>query len=455
MKEKISIEKFEGKKISILGCGKSGLEAALALSKCNAKIFVSDIAEIKEEYKSVLIENQIEFEEKGHTDKVLNSDLIVVSPGVKPDIDILQRARDRKIEVLSELEVGYQLTAGKYIAITGTNGKSTVTELTYTLIKDFDKNSYIAGNIGDPLSIYAFEYGTFVLEVSSFQLKMIREFKPDMAAILNIDQDHLDWHPSFEDYVNSKARIFENQDENDLLILNYDDPVVRPLKNRAKSKVVFVSLEEKIEEGAYFDKNSGWVILTEQGREKPLFHIDDLKIRGIHNVFNAAVSTVFAYYYGVPIEMIREKLREFKGLPHRIEFVLEKNGIKFYDDSKGTNPHAVEWALRGFKEPVILIMGGEDKDLDFKPLINTVKSHCKHIIAIGKAKPKVVSTFSSHLPVTEASDMKDAVEKSFKLAEPGDVVLLSPGCASFDMFKNYKERGDVFQYWVRKLAEEN
>jgi UDP-N-acetylmuramoylalanine--D-glutamate ligase len=284
---------------------------------------------------------------------------------------------------------------------------------------------------------------------------MIREFKPDMAAILNIDQDHLDWHPSFEDYVNSKARIFENQDENDLLILNYDDPVVRLLKNRAKSKVVFVSLEEKIEEGAYLDKNSGWVILTEQEREKPLFHVEDLKIRGIHNVFNAAVSTVFAYYYGVPIEMIREKLREFKGLPHRIEFVLEKNGIKFYDDSKGTNPHAVEWALRGFKEPVILIMGGEDKDLDFKPLINTVKSHCKHIIAIGKAKPKVVSTFSSHLPVTEASDMKDAVEKSFKLAEPGDVVLLSPGCASFDMFKNYKERGDVFQYWVRKLAKEN
>jgi len=455
MKEKITTEKFGGRKISILGCGKSGLEAALALSKCNAKIFVSDIAEIKEEYKSVLIENHIEFEEKGHTDKVLNSDLIVVSPGVKPDIDILQRARDRKIEVLSELEVGYQLTAGKYIAITGTNGKSTVTELTYTLIKDFDKNSYIAGNIGDPLSMYAFKYGTFVLEVSSFQLKMIREFKPDMAAILNIDQDHLDWHPSFEDYVNSKARISENQDENDLLILNYDDPVVRPLKNRAKSKVVFVSLEEKIEEGAYFDKNSGWVILTEQGREKPLFHVDDLKIRGIHNVFNAAVSTVFAYHYGVPIEMIREKLREFKGLPHRIEFILEKNGIKFYDDSKGTNPHAVEWALRGFKEPVILIMGGEDKDLDFKPLINTVKSHCKHIIAIGKAKPKVVSTFSSHLPVTEASDMKDAVEKSFKLAESGDVVLLSPGCASFDMFKNYKERGDVFQYWVRKLAEEN
>ncbi len=455
MKEKISIEKFEGKKISILGCGKSGLEAALALSKCNAEIFVSDIAEIKEEYKGVLIENHIEFEEKGHTDNVLNSDLLVVSPGVKPDIDVLQRARDRKIEVLSELEVGYQLTAGKYIAITGTNGKSTVTELTYTLIKDFGKNSYIAGNIGDPLSMYAFKYGTFVLEVSSFQLKMIREFKPDMAAILNIDQDHLDWHPSFEDYVNSKARIFENQDENDLLILNYDDPVVRPLKNRAKSKVVFVSLEEKIEEGAYFDKNSGWVILTEQGKEKPLFHVDELKIRGIHNVFNAAVSTVFAYNYGVPIEMIRERLREFKGLPHRIELVLEKNGIKFYDDSKGTNPHAVEWALRGFKEPVILIMGGEDKDLDFKPLINTVKSHCKHIIAIGKAKPKVVSTFSPHLPVTEASDMKDAVEKSFKLAEPADVVLLSPGCASFDMFKNYKERGDVFQYWVRKLAEKN
>lgn len=455
MKEKINIEKFEGKKISILGCGKSGVEAALALLKCGARVFVSDIAEIKEEYKNILIENNIKFEEKGHTEKILNSDLIVVSPGVKPNIRMLQKARENRIEILSELEVGYQLTSGKYIAITGTNGKSTVTELTFSLIKDFDNQVYLAGNIGDPLSMYAFKHGTFVLEVSSFQLNMIKEFKPDMATILNIEQDHMDWHADFEDYVKSKSRIFENQDEKDLLILNYDDPVVRPLKNQASSKVMFVSLGEKVSEGAYFEKESGWVILREQDRETYLFHANDLKIKGLHNVFNAAVSSLLALRHGIPIDVIREKLKKFKGLPHRIEFVLEKNGVKFYDDSKGTNPHAVEWALKGFKEPVILIMGGEDKDLDFKPLINTVKSHCKHIIAIGKAKPKVVATFSPFVPVSEASDMKEAVEKSFKLAEPGDIVLLSPGCASFDMFKNYKERGDVFQYWVRKIAEEN
>uniref|UniRef100_A0A7C2PK28 UDP-N-acetylmuramoylalanine--D-glutamate ligase n=1 Tax=candidate division WOR-3 bacterium TaxID=2052148 RepID=A0A7C2PK28_UNCW3 len=455
MKERISIEKFEGKRISIIGCGKSGIEAALALLKCRARVFVSEIAEIKEEYKNILIENNIEFEEKGHTKKVLNSDLIIVSPGVKPNIEILQKAREQRIEILSELEVGYQLTIGKYIAVTGTNGKSTVTELTFSLMKDFDNQVYIAGNIGDPLSMYAFNHGIFVLEVSSFQLKMIKEFKPDMATILNIDQDHMDWHADFEDYVKSKARIFENQDEKDLLILNYDDPVVRPLKNQARSRVIFVSLEEKVPEGAYFDKGSGWVILREQGKETYLFHAEDLKIKGLHNVFNATVSSLFALNFGIPVDVIRERLKNFKGLPHRIEFVLEKNGVKFYDDSKGTNPHAVEWALKGFKEPIILIMGGEDKDLDFKPLINTVKSHCKHIIAIGKAKPKIVATFSPYVPVSEARDMKEAVERSYELAEPGDVVLLSPGCASFDMFKNYKERGDVFQYWVRKIAKEN
>lgn len=457
MKEYINTKQFEGKKISILGCGKSGLEAALALKKCKAEVFVSEMAIISEEYKRVLEENKIPYEENGHTKKVLHSDLIVVSPGVKLSHPIIQQAIDKNIEILGELEIGYQLTSGKYIAITGTNGKSTVTELTYMLLKENlpGENVIMAGNVGEPLSMFALQRGIFVLEVSSFQLKTIKDFRPDLATILNIDQDHLDWHPDFEDYVRSKAKIYENQENEDFILLNYDDPVVRKLSSEPKSKVLMVSLEKEFEEGIYYNPINKEVILKINDNKITLFTLDDLKLPGLHNIFNAAVSATFAFLLGIEPEKIRKTLSNFKGLPHRIEFVLEKNGVKFFDDSKGTNPHAVEWALRCFKEPIILILGGEDKDLDFKPLMNSIKEHCKCIIAIGKAKPKIIRTFSGELPVYEAMDMKDAVEISYNLAKPGDVVLLSPGCASFDMFKNYKERGDVFQHWVREIAKEH
>ncbi|MGB9823558.1 MAG: UDP-N-acetylmuramoyl-L-alanine--D-glutamate ligase [Candidatus Hydrothermia bacterium] len=453
MKDKINIEFFKNRHISILGCGKSGFECALALKKANAFPFVSDAAEISREYKERLQKEGIPYEENGHTEKVLSSDLIVVSPGVKPDTPILEKARSKKIEILGELEVGYLLTSGKYIAITGTNGKSTVTTLTYELLKDNSNDVIMAGNVGEPLSMYAFHDGIFVLEVSSFQLKTIDTFKPDIGVILNIDQDHMDWHPTFEDYVESKARIFENQDQQDYLILNYDDEVVRSLAKKAKSQVLWVSLRQEVTRGAYLSEDK--VIIKLDGERIQAFSTDELLIKGIHNVFNASVASLIAYLNGVNVEKIREILRRFKGLPHRIEFVTEKNGVKFYDDSKGTNPHAVLWALEGFKEPIILIMGGEDKDLDFYPLRDTIIKHCKLIIAIGKAKPKIINTFQDIVEVIPADDMKDAVEKAWSKAQSGDVILLSPGCASFDMFKNYKERGDVFQHWVREITKEN
>jgi UDP-N-acetylmuramoylalanine--D-glutamate ligase len=453
MKDKINLELFKNKHISILGCGKSGFECALALKKAIAFPFVSDAAEIPTEYKEALKKEGIPFEENGHTYEVLNSDLIVVSPGVKPETPILEKAHSKKIKIVGELEVGYLLTSGKYIAITGTNGKSTVTTLTYELLKDSLNNVIMAGNIGEPLSMYAFQDGVFVLEVSSFQLKTIDKFKPDIGVILNIDQDHMDWHPSFEDYVESKARIFENQDQQDYLILNYDDEVVRNLAKKAKSQVLWISLEQEVTQGAYLSDDK--VIINIDGQRILAFSTDELLIKGIHNVFNASVASLIAYLNGVNIEIVREILKRFKGLPHRIEFVTQKNGIKFYDDSKGTNPHAVLWALQGFKEPIILIMGGEDKDLDFHPLRDVIKKHCKLIIAIGKARPKIINTFQDIIEVIPADDMKDAVEKAWSHAQSGDVILLSPGCASFDMFKNYKERGDVFQHWVREITKEN
>ncbi|MEO0273144.1 MAG: UDP-N-acetylmuramoyl-L-alanine--D-glutamate ligase [candidate division WOR-3 bacterium] len=454
MKTKKNQEIFANKKITILGCGKSGLECAIALKKSGAFPFVSDSSFISSEHKEILLKEQIPFEENGHTSKALETDLIVVSPGVKPHAPILEEAKKQNKEIIGELEVGYELTAGKYIAITGTNGKSTVTTLTYELLKNNSPDTFICGNIGDPLSMYAFKEGNFVLEVSSFQLKTIKNFKPDIAVILNIDQDHLDWHLTFDDYVNSKSRIFENQDENDYLILNYDDVIVKNLARRSRSKILWVSIREEVQQGSFLDRESGLMVIKLEGRKFPLIKPEELLIKGIHNVFNAAVASLIAYLNGLEIKDIRETLKSFRGLPHRVEFVLEKNGVKFYDDSKGTNPHAVYWALEGFSEPVILIMGGEDKDLDFHPLRESVKKHCKTIVAIGKAKPKVIETFSDITEVIPAEDMRHAVELAWSKASKGDVILLSPGCASFDMFKNYKERGDVYQYYVRKIAEE-
>ncbi|MGB4463809.1 MAG: UDP-N-acetylmuramoyl-L-alanine--D-glutamate ligase [Candidatus Hydrothermia bacterium] len=455
MKKSINAVKYAGKKVSILGCGKSGFESALALQKCGATVFVSDISLINEAHKKELMARRIEYEENGHTERVLAADLIVLSPAVKPELEILKKAEERGIEIVGELEIGYQLTSGEYIAITGTNGKSTVTELTYQLFKDVQKEVYCCGNIGDPLSMFAFKNGIFVLETSSFQLRSIREFRPDYATILNIDRDHMDWHPDFDDYINSKARIFENQTDEDYLILNYDDSVVRSLESKAKPKIIWVSLQSELQEGVYLNRDRNTVYFQLGDEKISLFKVSDLRIAGNHNIFNAAVASTFAYLEGLGLNHIQRTLRNFKGLPHRIEFVLEKNGIKFFDDSKGTNPHAVASALNGINAPCILIMGGEDKDLDFSSLREPIKKHCKAIIAIGKATPKILKTFSDKVKVVEATDMEDAVRKSFQNANAGDVVLLSPGCASFDMFKNYKERGDVFQYWVKKVAEEN
>lgn len=455
MKTRVNQEIFKNKKITILGCGKSGLECAIALKKSGALPFVSDSSIINSDYKEILLREHIPFEENGHTAKVLDSELVVVSPGVKPNAPILEEARRQNIEIIGELEVGYELTAGKYIAITGTNGKSTVTTLTFELLKNKLPSTFICGNIGDPLSMYAFKEGNFVLEVSSFQLKTIKNFKPDIATILNIDQDHMDWHPTFDDYVDSKSRIFENQDANDYLILNYDDVIVRKLAERASSKILWVSIREEIHPGAFLDRKTGSMVINIEGQKISVFKPEELLIKGIHNVFNAAVASLIAHISGIELKEIRETLASFKGLPHRVEFVLEKNGIKFYDDSKGTNPHAVFWALEGFSEPVILIMGGEDKDLDFHPLRESVMKHCKIIVAIGKAKPKIIETFSDITEVIPADDMGQAVEIAWSKASHGDVILLSPGCASFDMFKNYKERGNVYQYHVRKIAEQD
>ena len=427
------------KYISVLGAGKSGKAATLALRKKGAKVLLSDKGNIKWNRRD------IQKEEFGHTSRIFTTDMVVLSPSVIIHSPFIQRLITSRIPVISELELGYRLTEGYYIAITGTNGKTTTTSLLNLMIP----GSIKAGNIGIPLSTYADRKGIFVLEVSSFQLMTIDTFKPDIAAILNIEEDHLDWHKDMKEYIDAKARIFENQTDTDILVLNFDDKHTLPLSKRAKGKVFFVSIQQKVK-GAFYENGTLFLNI-----DQPVKIIDEqeMLLRGFHNVYNALFASLCAYLYTKDIKQIRKVLREFRGLPHRIEYLGEIKGIKFFNDSKGTNPHAVLWALKGFKENVILVLGGEDKGLSFRLLREEIKDKVKFIIAIGATKERILEELGDIKEVKFARDTDEVVELALLYGRKGDTLLFSPGCSSFDMFKNYKERGNAFRRSFQKKAQ--
>ncbi|RKZ02218.1 MAG: UDP-N-acetylmuramoyl-L-alanine--D-glutamate ligase [Candidatus Hydrothermota bacterium] len=440
------LRELKGKKVTVLGGGKSGLAAAKLLRRLGAEVFLSDIAPLPDEVKSKLDEMGVRFEDGGHTELALETEMIITSPGVPIHSDIIKKAKSRGIRVIGELELGFRAIDGTVVAITGTNGKSTVSSLIAHILRK--RNVFLCGNIGNPLSEFAFKKGIFVLEVSSFQLTTIEEFRPAIAAILNIAEDHTDWHGSFDEYVRAKRMITKNQRSNDHLILNFDEPLVRDTALETSAKVHFVSLKEAVN-GAFF--MDGALLVESDNYHKVLLQAIDMKIKGLHNIQNALFAAVAAKLAGADFDEIREGLRTFEGLPHRLQFVDVINGVEFINDSKGTNPHAVEWALKGFKKKVILIMGGEDKGVDFTPLVNSVWHKVKLLIVMGKARRKLKRVFANIVPTIEAQNMDDAVLKAYRAADPGDTVLLSPGCASFDMFKNYKERGEKFVHAVKYL----
>ncbi len=443
-KDKVKMKGFKNsigsKSIAVLGAGRSGIAAARALVRKGSKVLLSDRGKIKRDTLQ-----GISIEEFGHTSRIFQSDMVVLSPSIIVHKPFIQRLLTVKIPVISELELGYRLTEGTYIALTGTNGKTTTTNLIYQMIP----GSIKAGNVGTPLSEYAGKRGTFVLEISSFQLMTIDTFKPDIAMILNIEEDHLDWHKTFAEYKNAKKRIFENQRDSDILILNYDDPNVRSYQEQAKSRILFVSIEEKVK-GAFFEKGRLYLNLD---TTIPILNADEMQLKGLHNIYNALFASLAAYLYHGDIEIIRKILKTFKSLPHRIEYLGQINGIKFYNDSKGTNPHAVLWALKGFKKHVILILGGEDKGLSFVPLKNEIRKKVKFIIAIGETKERIKKEIGDTVPIYFAGNMDEVVDMALSMGSKGDTVLLSPGCSSFDMYKNYKERGDDFRRSFKKRAQ--
>jgi len=446
---------IKGKKISIIGAVRSGVGAAKLVKKSGGVPFVSDMAEefkLKDSISKLKVE-KIYFEIGGHSDKVYDCELMVVSPGVPSDAEVLKEAERRNIKIISELELASGFCKGQIVAITGTNGKTTTTALCGHLFNMCGYKTYTAGNIGFAFSeiVVDVKEDEFVaLEVSSFQLDLIDEFKPKVAMILNITPDHLNRYGNkFENYIASKFRIYKNQDGNDYLILNKDDETITENITSRKSKNYYFSLKEALNNGCY--KFEDQIIFNRESELEFAFSINELQIKGNHNVANAMAVINAAKIFGFDNEKIKEGLRTFKGVEHRLELVRELGGVKYVNDSKATNVDSVWYALQSFDEPIFLILGGQDKGNDYGRIKNLVEDKVKKIFAIGSSAEKIFNFFHSTVKVELKVSLEDAVNSVSKEAISGEVVLLSPACASFDMFDNYEHRGKVFKEAVNKL----
>lgn len=445
------------KKVLIMGAARSGIAASKFLKTHGADVILTDI---KEAEKMVDVEKEL----AGSGIKTLwgqqpdikeiKPDFIVVSPGIPLTIAPLNIAAKLQIPVISELELAYRFSRTPFIAVTGTNGKTTTTSLVGQLFQDVGRNVVIGGNIGFPLISHVERLtreDLIVAEVSSFQLESTIDFKPRVAIILNITPDHLDRHGSMEAYRAIKAKIFKNQTEEDFLILNYDDNLVKELAFGAKSHVIFFSRKNKLEEGVYLD--NGQVVIDIGEGPVPICEPGEISIKGSHNLENAMAAVAAGYMLGLEPEDIRKTLMTFPGVSHRLEFVAEIKGVKYINDSKGTNSDASIKAIEAFEEPLILIAGGRNKGSDFVDLAEKVKERVSKLILVGECKDEIKSAVlkTGFTDIHEAVDFRDAVNKAYSLATQGDIVLLSPACASFDMFNNFEERGNVFKELVLSL----
>ena len=446
---------IKDKNITVIGAERSGVSAAKLIKKLGGIPFVSDINDELNLKSSVseLKKEFIEFETGGHSDRVFMCDLMVVSPGVPNDAPVLTSARVKGIKLISEMELAFQNCKGTVIAITGTNGKTTTTSLCGHVFNHCDVNAFVAGNIGVAFSEVALDVqeNEFVaLEVSSFQLDLVDEFKPKVAMILNITPDHLNrYENSFDKYAESKQNIYKKQDKGDYLILNKDDEgVVKYLKDH-KSKSFYFSLNEKVENGCFREANR--IHFSEKNKEKFICSVSDVKLKGEHNLANAMAVVCAAKFFDLDNKKIIKALQTFEGVEHRLEIVREIDGVKFINDSKATNVDSVWYALHSFDEPVFLILGGQDKGNDYNQIKELVVEKVKKIYAIGSSAEKIFNFFHRDVKVEIKDSLEDVVISAMNEARKGDVVLLSPACASFDMFDNYEHRGKVFKEAVRTL----
>ena len=444
------------KKIIILGAGESGVGAALLAKQKGYNVFVSDASAIKPIYQSELEANHIPFESGTHdVERILEADEVMKSPGIPEKSALVKQIRAKGIPVISEIEFGYRYKgASKIIAITGSNGKTTTTSLLYHICKVAGQDAAIVGNIGfsfarqiaqDPKALY-------VIEVSSFQLDDIHSFRPDIAILLNITEDHLDrYNYQFENYIKSKFRIIENQTEQDCFIYCIDDEVV--VKHlellTTHTNLLPFSMKQELKKGGYI-KNEQMMLKIQE--ERVTMSIYDFALKGKHNAYNTMAASIAASTLGIRKEKIREAVSNFHSLEHRMEFVATVKGVDFINDSKATNVNSTWYALESMQKPTILILGGVDKGNDYALVADLVKEKVKAIVCMGTDNSKLIEFFKDKVDhIIEVDSAKKAVNASFKLAEKGDVVLLSPACASFDLFKNYEDRGHQFKESVKEL----
>ncbi|MDN5293529.1 MAG: UDP-N-acetylmuramoylalanine--D-glutamate ligase [Eubacteriales bacterium] len=447
------------RKALVVGAAKSGIAAALFLRQKGVEVTLCDIktaAELEESLKEYDL-GGVELFAGGYPPvKGKAFDLVVMSPGVPLTVPPVKEAREEGIPVISELELAYRYARAPIVAVTGTNGKTTTTSLIGELMKTVFPRVLVGGNIGRPLVTEVEEYGpedVIVAEVSSFQLETTDQFRPRVAVILNITPDHLDRHGTMEGYREAKARIFARQEREDFTVLNYDDPLVRPFAERTRGEVIFFSRRHKLEKGVFVAEDTIFVRACE--REERVLPAAQLKIRGSHNLENALAATAAAWAMGVPVAEIARVLREFKGVAHRMEPVAEIDGVLYVNDSKGTNPDAAIKALDSYFEPIVLIAGGRNKGSSFAEFARKIKEKVRFLILIGEAAPEIKEAVlaTGFTSIVEAGSLEEAVALARKEARPGEVVLLSPACASWDMFKNYEERGDLFRQAVLSLQE--
>ena len=446
------------KKLIVLGAGESGVGAALLGKQQGWDVFVSDGGTLKDSYKEDLQAAEISFEEGAHSmERILEADCVVKSPGIPEKATIMKSIREREIEVCSEIEFGFRYIGnGKIIAITGSNGKSTTTKLTYHMLKHAGYDVSMVGNIGYSFAKQIWERPTawYVMEVSSFQLDDINRFRPYIAVLLNITPDHLDrYNYEFKNYIASKFRITENQQQTDHFIINRDDKaILEYLEDHpiAANKIYFtMNQDQPNEPGAYIKDE---LIHFNYDGEDDKMSIHDLTIKGKHNQYNSMAAGISARVAGLRKEKIRESFETFEGLEHRLEYVASVRGVEFINDSKATNINSVWFALESMKNPTVLILGGQDKGNDYNELMDLVTEKVKAIVCLGVDNRAILEVFAGVVPtIVETTSAIDAVKASYALAENGDTVLLAPGCASFDLFKNYEDRGTQFKEAVRNL----
>ena len=451
---------LQGKKVLVFGAGISGIGSCGLLEKEGAEVILYDGNDKKdaEAMKAQLGEgSKVRVVLGAFPEEEMESlDLVVMSPGVPTDLPVVLAMKEKGIPVWGEIELAYVCGKGDVLGITGTNGKTTTTSLLGEIMKNARDSVFVVGNIGTPYTNAAAdtrEDSVIVAELSSFQLESIHTFHPKVSAVLNITPDHLNRHHTMEAYVNAKKNIAKNQTEDDYCILNYEDRLTREFGEEIKANVLYFSSQRKLEEGIYLEE--GNIIYNYGGVKETICHVDELQILGTHNHENVMAACAMAAVYGVPVDVIRESVKAFKGVEHRIEYVTEKKGVTYYNDSKGTNPDAAIQGIRAMERPTFLIGGGYDKQSEYDEWIEAFDGKVKQLVLIGQTREKIAECAKKHgfTEIAFADSLEEAMDICYQNAVEGDAILLSPACASWGMFDNYEQRGEKFKEYARNLKE--